>query len=286
MGLSLVSTVEIAPGVHMPRLGFGTYKSPSGEVAERAVAAALELGYRGVDTASLYGNEASVGKAVRESGLPRAEVFVASKLWNDEQGGAPTRVALERSLERMGLDTLDLYLVHWPLPDLMGSTWRALEDAQREGLVRAIGVCNFLQHHLQALTNLAEIKPAVNQVEHHPWLGRASLREWCAAHGVTMQAWAPVIRGRAGEIPELVEIGRRHGKSPSQVSIRWILQHGVATIPKSVHAERIAENAEVFDFELTAEEMAAIDSVDRNYRLGPDPDVFGPSGAWKDLPRP
>lgn len=268
MTLSLASRVVIAPGVEMPVLGLGTYKSADGPEVYAAVRAALEIGYRGVDTASLYGNEASIGRALRDSGLAADEVFVATKVWNDEQGFESTIRACEDSLRRLGLETVDLYMVHWPNRALMADTWRAMELLLERGRTRAIGVCNHLPHHLEVLAGVSEVPPAVDQCEHHPWLQQPDLRACCAERGITIQAWAPVMRGHADEVETLVRIGRAHGKTASQVCIRWILQHGVTTVPKSVHADRIAENADVFDFALDDAEMAAIDALDEGRRLG------------------
>lgn len=272
---SLADRVEIAPGVWMPRLGLGTYKAPEGPEVLSEVETGLRIGYRGIDTAALYGNEHSVGEAIRRSGLTREDVFVATKVWNADQGYRSTLAAFSSSLERLGFDFVDLYLIHWPNPELMEPTWRAMQEIQRSGRARAIGVCNFLVHHLELLATFAETPPAVDQLELHPGLQQPEVRAYCAEHGITVQAWAPVMRGRAGDVPELVEIARRHGKTPAQVSIRWILQSGVTTIPKSTHEERLRENADVFDFELTAEEMATIDSIGREQRLGPDPNRYG-----------
>jgi diketogulonate reductase-like aldo/keto reductase len=269
--LGLADTVPIAEGVEMPRLGFGTYKAHGREVVD-AVKTALSLGYRGIDTASAYGNEAEVARAVRESRLPRDDLFVATKVWPSEQGYLGTRAALQGSLRRMGLDHVDLYLVHWPVPSLLEDTWRAMVELRDAEFTRAIGVCNFLPHHLDLLAQASGVPPAVNQFEFHPRLQQPEVVAYCFDHGITIQAWAPIMRGRVGEIPEVVEIAERHGKTAAQVSLRWILQRGITTIPKSVHAERIAENAALFDFELSAEEIAAMDALDRGERLGPHPD--------------
>lgn len=273
---SLADTVEIAPGVSMPRLGLGTFRSGPGTEVEQEVAWALELGYRGIDTASMYGNEEGVGRALAQSGLARSEYFVTTKLWNDEQGFDRALAACEASLGRLGLDHVDLYLIHWPMPATTHDTWRALERLRAEGLTRAIGVCNFLVPNLEGLLEFADVPPAVDQVEHHPRLQQPELSGYCADHGITMQAWAPIMRGAVAQIPEIVKIARLHGRTPAQVTLRWILQHGVTTIPKSVHRERIAENADVYDLELTAAEMATIDALDRGERLGRHPDSF----AW------
>lgn len=271
---SLEDRVEIAPGVMMPRLGIGTFRSAGGYEVEHEVAYALRVGYRGVDTASMYGNEEGVGRALSRSGIPRDDVFVASKVWNDEQGYDSTLAACERSLRRLGLDRLDLYLIHWPVARLTRDTWRAMEKLVADGLTRAIGVCNFLVPNLEDLLTFANTPPAVDQVEHHPRLQQPELREFCSANGITMQAWAPIMRGAVTQIPEILDIARVHDKTPAQVSIRWILQHGVTTIPKSVHEARIAENADVFDFELSDAEMAVMDTLDRGNRVGRHPDSF------------
>jgi diketogulonate reductase-like aldo/keto reductase len=276
---SLEDRVEIAPGVEMTRLGIGTFRSAGGYEVEHEVAYALRVGYRGVDTASMYGNEEGVGRAIARSGLPRDSVFLATKVWNDEQGYDRTLAACERSLRRLGVDHVDLYLIHWPVPGLLRDTWRAMERLREDGQVRAIGVCNFLVPHIQELLSFANVPPAVDQVEHHPRLQQPDLRTFLGASGITMQAWAPIMRGGVAQIPEIVQIAAEHRKTPAQVTVRWILQHGVTTIPKSVHEARIDENADVFAFELTDREMAIIDGLDRAERLGRHPDSFGWASA-------
>lgn len=271
---SLADTVEIAPGVHMPRLGLGTYKSGEGPDVEGEVAFGLSIGYRLVDTAALYGNEEGVGKALRAGTVPREGVFITTKLWNADQGYDSTLKAFGTSLGRLGVDTVDLYLIHWPWSERMRDTWRAMEELLASGRTRAIGVCNFRPHHLDELAEFATTMPAVNQCEFHPRLQQPDLQGACAARGITLQAWAPLMRGRVNLIPELVEIASRHRKTPAQVSIRWILQKGVVTIPKSVHTSRIAENCDVYDFELAPDEMVAIDALDCGQRIGPDPDTY------------
>ena len=270
----ITDTIELANGVTMPRLGLGTYKSAEGGDAERSVTAALEFGYRSIDTASLYGNEAGIGAAIAASGVPRSELFLTSKMWNDEQGFDTTLSAFERSLARLGTSYLDLYLVHWPR-EQTHDTWRALERLYAEGAVRAIGVCNHLEHHLEALLAVADVPPMIDQYEFHPWLQQPSLRAYCQSHGIVVEAWAPLMKGRVAEVPELAAIAAAHDKTPAQVAVRWLLQLDVVTIPKSVHAGRIAENADVFDFALTGAEMATIASLDRGYRFGPEPDRGG-----------
>lgn len=272
---SLEDRVEIAPGVMMPRLGIGTFRSAGGHEVEHEVAYALRMGYRGIDTASMYGNEEGVGRAISRSNIPREDLFIATKVWNDEQGYDATLSACERSLRRLSLDHVDLYLIHWPIADLTRETWRAMEKLLADGFTRSIGVCNFLVPNLEDLLSFASTPPAVDQVEHHPRLQQPDLRDFCRSRDITMQAWAPIMRGAVAQIPEIVAIAHAHGKSPAQVSIRWILQHGVTTIPKSIHETRIAENADVFDFELSDDEMAVIDGLDRGNRLGRHPDSFG-----------
>lgn len=271
---SLADTVEVAPDVHMPRLGLGTYKSDEGPDVEGEVEFGLSVGYRLVDTAALYGNEASVGKVVRVSGIRREDVFITTKLWNSDQGYETTLKALDKSLAALGMDYVDLYLVHWPWPKRMRDTWRAMEELLASGRTRAIGVCNFLPHHVDELAEFATTMPAVNQSEFHPRLQQPDLQAACSSHGIALQAWAPVMRGRVNLIPELIDIASRHRKTPAQVSIRWILQKGVATIPKSIHPARIAENCDIYDFTLTAEEMATIDALDAGQRIGPDPETY------------
>jgi len=275
---SLEDRVLIAPGVSMARLGLGTYKSAEGPDVEGEVSYGLERGYRHVDTAALYGNERGVGSALRASGLARDQYTVATKVWNSDQGYEATLKAFDASLERLGLEYVDLYLIHWPMPKHTRDTWRAMEEIHASGRAKAIGVCNFLVHHLEDLLSFADVPPALDQVEHHVRLQQPGLRAFCREHGITLQAWAPIMRGRVCDIPEVVEIAGRHGKTAAQVALRWILQHGVTTIPKSVHRERVAENADVFDFELTTEEMAALDGLDREARIGGHPDQFAKLG--------
>jgi diketogulonate reductase-like aldo/keto reductase len=275
---SLADTVEIAPGVAMPRLGLGTYKSSEGPDVEGEVSYGLSIGYRLIDTAALYGNERGVGNAVRGSGVPREEVFITTKLWNSDQGYEPALAAFDKSLARLGLDYVDLYLIHWPWPTRTRETWRAMEELLASGRTRAIGVCNFLPHHLDELAEFAHTMPAVNQSEFHPRLQQPDLQAACRARGIVLQAWAPVMRGRVNLVPQLVSIASRHGKTPAQISIRWILQKDIVTIPKSVHRARIAENCDVYDFELTPEEIATIDALDTGQRIGSNPDAVASYG--------
>ena len=272
---SLADTVRIAPGVTMNRLGLGTYRAEEGPDVEREIVTGLSVGYRLIDTAAVYHNEAGIARALLSTEVPREDVFVTTKLWNTDQGYDSALRAFDESLERLGFDRVDLYLVHWPITGKMRDTWRAMEEILASGKTRAIGVCNFLPHHLARLLEFAETPPAVDQFEHHPHLQQPELVAYCEQHGITAQAWAPVMRGRVLLVPELVQIAQVHGKTPAQVSIRWILQRGITTIPKSIHDNRIRENADVYDFELSPEEMAIIESLDRGERLGPDPDNYG-----------
>lgn len=272
--LTIGSTVMLAERVEMPRFGLGTYKSLPGEEVEHSARFALTHGYRLIDTASLYDNEEGVGAAVRASGLSRDQLFVTTKLWNDDQGYERTREAFDLSLSKLGTGYVDLYLIHWPMREHLKGTWRAMEELRAEGRTRAIGVCNFLRPHLEELLRIADVPPALNQFEFHPWLQQPELQAYMASNRITLQAWAPIMRGRVSEIAELISIGGVHGKSPAQIAIRWVLQKGYSAIPKSVHDARIAENADVFDFELTEDQMATIDSLDRGHRLGKDPHTY------------
>lgn len=267
-------TTVLANGVKMPWLGLGVYKAKEGGEVEEAVKAALRIGYRSIDTASFYENEEGVGRAVRESGIAREEIFITTKVWNTEQGYESTLAAFEASLRRLGMEYVDLYLVHWPVKGKYKETWRALETLYKEGKTRAIGVSNFQIHHLKDLMADAEIKPMVNQVEFHPFLTQEELRNFCRKEGIQLEAWRPLMRGEVANVPEIVELSKKYGKTPAQIVLRWDLQHGVVTIPKSVREARIRENADLFDFELSSEDMAKLDALNRNHRFGPDPDNF------------
>lgn len=263
-------------GVKMPWFGLGVYKAEEGEQVKEAVKTALKLGYRSIDTAALYGNEVGVGEAIRESGVPREEIFVTTKVWNTDQGYDSTLQAFETSRQKLGLDVIDLYLIHWPGQDKARrkATWRALETLYKEGRVRAIGVSNFHVHHLQDLLVDCEIKPMVNQVEYHPRLTQKELLAFCKEQGIQLEAWSPLMRGQLMDEATITELAAKHGKTPAQIILRWDLQHGVVTIPKSVREARIAENADVFDFELSAEDMEKIDALNQDHRVGPDPDTL------------
>ncbi|MGE3285080.1 MAG: aldo/keto reductase [Pseudonocardia sp.] len=269
-----VPNLVLNNGVEIPQLGFGVFKVDPGET-ERAVSTALEAGYRHIDTAALYRNEREVGAAIARSGLPREELFVTTKLWNSDQGDPSG--ALEASLERLGLDRVDLYLIHWPVPSAgrYVDAWRGLTKLAEEGRARAIGVSNFQPAHLQRLIDETGTVPAINQVELHPRFPQARLRAFHAEHGILTEAWGPLSQG--GDVlrdDRVRAVGARYGKSPAQVILRWHLQLGNVVIPKSVTPSRIAENLDVFDVELAAEDLAVIDALATGQRIGPDPDTF------------
>ncbi|MCZ0982021.1 aldo/keto reductase [Streptomyces diastatochromogenes] len=260
----------------MPQLGFGVWQVPDDEAA-KAVGTALDAGYRSIDTAAIYENERGTGEAVAASGIPREELFVTTKLWNSRQGYDSTLRAFDDSLGKLGLDYVDLYLIHWPVPakDAYVDTYRAFEKILADGRARAIGVSNFLPEHLERLIGETSVVPAVNQIELHPQLAQAESREVHARHGIATEAWSPLGQGRGLlDVPAIVAIGRKHGRTPAQVVLRWHLQLGNVVIPKSVTPSRIRENIDVFDFELDAEDLAAIAALDENHRLGPNPGEF------------
>jgi 2,5-diketo-D-gluconate reductase A len=268
-----VPAIRLNDGNTIPQLGLGVYKVNDDE-AERTVAVALEAGYRHLDTAELYGNEAGVGRGLRSSGLPRDDVFVTTKVWNDQQGYESTLRAFDRSMDRLGLDVVDLYLIHWPAPrqDLYVETYRALEKIRQEGRARSIGVSNFQTHHLERLLGETDIVPVINQIEVQPWLQQRELREFGDARHIVTEAWSPLARGRILEDPVLLRLAERHGVSTAQIVIRWHLQSGLVVIPKSVTPSRIAENFDVFGFELTADDLAEIEALDSGERVGSHPD--------------
>ncbi|MEU6340828.1 aldo/keto reductase [Streptomyces sp. NPDC046977] len=270
-----VPHITLNNGVTMPQLGFGVFQVPDDETAA-AVTTALESGYRSIDTAAIYGNETGVGRALAASGIPRDELFVTTKLWNADQGYDSTLAAFDASLSRLGLDHVDLYLIHWPAPahDRYQDTWRAFEKIHSEGRARAIGVSNFEPAHLRRLMDDSAVTPAVNQVELHPRLQQRELRAFHARHGIATEAWSPLAQGALLGDPAVTSIAGRLGRTPAQVILRWHLQLGNVVIPKSVTPERIRENLDVFGFELTDADIAAIDALDDGGRIGPDPDTF------------
>jgi 2,5-diketo-D-gluconate reductase A len=270
-----VPSTTLNHGVQIPQLGFGVFQVPPEQTAE-VVAHALGAGYRHIDTAALYRNEQGVGEAVARSGLPRDEVFVTTKLGNPDQGYDETMRAFDRSVDRLGLDTVDLYLIHWPLParDRYVDTWRAFEKLHADGRIRAIGVSNFQIPHLERLFDETDVVPAVNQIELHPYLVQTPLRQFHARHGIATEAWSPIAQGAVLDDPVITGLAQKYAKSPAQLVIRWHLELGNIVIPKSVTPARIEQNIDVFDFELAEDDVEAITALNRNERTGPDPDHF------------
>ena len=277
--MNLQSTVALANGVKMPWLGLGVFQVEDGETTISSVRTAIKNGYRSIDTAAIYDNETGVGIGIKEgielAGITREDLFITSKVWNADLGYEETLKAFEVSLEKLGLDYLDLYLIHWPKEGKYKDAWRAMERLYKEGKIKAIGVSNFQIHHLEDLWEAAEVKPMINQVELHPRLTQKELIKYCQERNIQMQAWSPLMQGQLLENEELKEIAAKYNKSVAQVIIRWDLQNKIITIPKSIKEHRIIENSNVFDFELTKEEMAKIDALDQHHRVGPDPDNFG-----------
>ncbi len=271
---SMTDYTVLNNGVKMPWLGFGVFKVPDGQVVEDAIGKALEAGYRSLDTAAIYGNERGVGNAMAASGIPRGEIFLTTKVWNDDQRAGRVMEAFEESLALLGTDYVDLYLIHWPVRGRYKETWTVLEEIYRSGRARAIGVSNFLVHHLEDLLADAEVVPAVDQVEFHPRLLQPDLLKFCREHGVQMEAWSPLMQGQIISEPRVQQLAAKYGRTPAQIVLRWDLQHGVVTIPKSVRTERIVENSQIFDFELAPEDVAALDALDENRRVGSHPDTF------------
>lgn len=267
-------TLTLNNGVEMPQFGLGVYKVDKGLQIENTVKDAINIGYRLIDTAAFYENEEGVGKAIKESGVPREELFITTKVWNTDQGYDQTLNAFDNSLKKLGLDYIDLYLIHWPVKERYLETWRALEKLYKDGKARAIGVSNFQIHHLKDILKNSSEKPAVNQVELHPLLSQKELREFCSEHNIKVQAWSPIARGRVLEDSDIKEIAERHNKSAAQIILRWHLQNGIMVIPKSVKKDRLRENADIFDFELTEDEMRQMNALNNNHRFGADPDNF------------
>ena len=272
MGLALESRFPLNDGRAMPVLGLGVWQVPAGAVARRAVLEAFKVGYRHVDTAKLYGNEADVGIAVRDSGLARDDVFVTTKLWNSDHGTESALRAGRESLKRLGLDAIDLYLIHWPVPRLRGESWDALIRLKEDGVARSIGVSNYTVRHLEEMRKTSGVVPAVNQVEFNPFLFQRDLLEYCVAHGILLEAYSPLMKGRRLDDPTISGVAKAHGRTPAQIVLRWALQHDVAVIPKSVRPERIRENCRLFDFALSADQMRALDGLDERHHTSWNPD--------------
>lgn len=271
-----VPTVTLNNGVTIPQVGLGVFQTKEGAEVERAVQAALEAGYRLIDTAAAYGNEVGVGKAVKASGLPREEVFITTKLWNANHAYEDALRAFDESLAKLDCGYIDLYLIHWPLPmeGKFTEAWKALEHIYADKRVRAIGVSNFKPHHLDEVLKGAQTVPAVNQIELHPFLQQKETRAYCAEHGIVVESYSPLMQaGEALEHPVIAKLAQQYGKTPAQVILRWHVQSGFIVIPKSVKPERIRENLDLFDFELSEQDMRAIDGMDRGQRIGADPDT-------------
>lgn len=270
----LIPTKKLLNGIEMPYLGLGVYKMEDPEEALVAMTKALELGYRAIDTAALYNNEKEVGEAIRTSNIPRKEIFVTTKVWNSDQGYDETLRAFETSLKKLGLDYIDLYLTHWPVEEKFVDTYRAIERLYEEKLIRVPGVSNHHAHHLQKIFAKANVQPMVNQVECHPYLQQDELKQFCKEHQIAVTAWAPIGKGRILQDKTLTELASKYGKTPAQIILRWHYQEDTITIPKSITPSRIEENMQIFDFELSTEDMLKIKSINKNERMGQNPDNF------------
>ena len=268
-------------GNSIPCLGYGTFQSPDGEDTSRAVREAIELGYRHIDCAAVYGNEKSVGRGIAQSGIQRSQLFVTSKVWNDHHGYRETREACEKTLEDMGLDYLDLYLIHWPNPLALRScwaeknaeTWQAMEEMQAQGLIRSLGISNFRLHHYEALMKTARVKPVVNQIKLCPGITQPTVAAFCQAEDILLEGYSPLGQGDVLETPFLIELGRKYDKTPAQIALRWGLERGYIPLPKSIHRERMAQNAQIFDFSLTEEEVATLAGLKEAGGIVKDPDT-------------
>ena len=267
-------TLQLNNDIAMPRLGLGVWQSEEGKEVIEAVTHALETGYRSIDTAAIYRNEEGVGQAIRHSGIPRQDVFVTTKVWNTDQRTGATRQGFDLSLKKLGLDYVDLYLIHWPVEGKFIETWQVLQELYSEGLVRSIGVSNFLIHHLEALAPHSDVQPAVNQVEFHPYLIQQDLMDFCQQQNIAVEAWSPLMQGKFLQEELFKELSTKYEKTAAQVLLRWHLDRGVIAIPKSVNKARIDENFQIFDFQLDPADMTRINALDRAHRFGPDPDNF------------
>lgn len=271
---ALIESVRLHNGVSMPILGLGVWRSSEGGAVEKAVESAIHTGYRSIDTAKIYGNEAGVSTGIVASGVSREELFITTKVWNSDQGYESTLQAFEESRNRLQTDYLDLYLIHWPVKGKFVDTWRALEKLYEDGKVKAIGVSNFQIHHLEELRKHAQIVPMVNQVEFHPYLTQVELREYCAQNQIQIEAWSPLMQGNFLKDETILQLAEKYGRTPAQIILRWDLEHQVVTIPKSINPSRIEENAQIFDFTLQPEDIKILDGLNKDHRFGPDPDNF------------
>lgn len=265
---------ELNNGVKMPWLGLGVWQINDGTEVEKIVDFAVENGYRSIDTAAIYRNEKGVGAAVKKCGVPREDLFITSKVWNSNQGYEATLKAFSESLRKLQTDYLDLYLIHWPVSNKFNDTWKALEKLYEEKLIRVIGVSNFMMPHLEKLFTTANIVPAVNQIEFHPFLTQPELIEYCKKHLIQVEAWSPLMQGNFLSIYEIIMLAEKYNKTPAQILLRWDLQNEVITIPKTENYNRIVENSKIFDFNLTDDDVELLNSLNKNYRYGPDPNNF------------
>jgi len=276
-----VKYVKLNNDIEMPMLGYGVFRVEDGEECIESVKTALAAGYRSIDTAAIYGNEKSVGVAMKESGVPREEIFLTTKVWNDAQRSGDVEAAFSQSLKDLGTDYVDLYLIHWPVKGRYVDTWLALEEIYKSGRAKSIGISNFNEHHIEDIKKVWSVVPVMNQIELHPRLTQKPLVEFCFKHDIIPESWSP-LGGTTPDIssnivlqePLLASIGKKYGKSPAQVVLRWNIDLGIVTIPKSITPGRIKENIDIFDFELTKEELAAIDGLNEDRRVGPDPENF------------
>nr|WP_097149627.1 aldo/keto reductase [Ureibacillus acetophenoni] len=274
MIMTTIPAKKLENGVEMPYLGLGVYKMTDREEAIQAMTEALKVGYRAIDTAALYGNETEVGEAIRSSNIPREELFVTTKVWNTDQGYDQTLKAFETSLKKLGLDYIDLYLTHWPVKEKFVDTYRAIERLYDEKLIRVTGVSNHHQHHLEKIFVKANVKPMVNQIELHPYLSQKPLLNFCSENNIAVTAWGPLGRGKILEDETISDLAGKYNKTAAQIILRWHYQNDVITIPKSVTTSRIQENMNIFDFELSQEDVRAIDDLNKDFRTGQDPDNF------------
>jgi len=271
---NIQGSFELRNGVKMPYLGLGTYQSDNDQEVVDAVKIALQLGYRHIDTAAAYKNEEGVGKGIRESGVDRSDIFLVTKVWNTDQGFEETLKAFEESLKRLGVDYVDLYLIHWPVAGKYKETWKALEHLYAQKKIRAIGVSNFLKHHLEDVMSDCTVVPMVNQMEFHPHLVQQDLIDFCTDNGIQYESWSPFMQGKVFKLDICVDLVKKYNKSMAQIILRYNLQKGIVAIPKSVHAKRIASNADIFDFKLSTADITFLDGLETGERIGSDPDNF------------